>query len=48
MIYVLLALAVLIVLWMLFRPERLFINKHVNEPFPSSAVSTAPEAPPDR
>ena len=39
LMYAVLGLAVLIVLWYLFRPERLFINKTVNEPPPHSALT---------
>jgi hypothetical protein len=41
LIYVVLGLAVLVLLWSLFRPERLFINKTVEEPPPHSARSVA-------
>jgi hypothetical protein len=41
LIYAVLGLAVLLVLWYLFRPERLFINKRVNEPPPHSALTPA-------
>jgi hypothetical protein len=37
-----LALAVLLLLWYLFRPERLFINKSVNEPPPGSMLLLHP------
>jgi hypothetical protein len=39
LMYAVLGLAVLLVLWYLFRPERLFINKTVNEPPPHSSLS---------
>jgi hypothetical protein len=39
----LLALAVLVLLWFLFRPERLFINKTVQEPLPHSELTPRPE-----
>jgi hypothetical protein len=35
---IVLALAVLLVLWYFFRPERLFINKKVDEPPPQSGL----------
>jgi hypothetical protein len=38
---VLAALAVLLLLWYLFRPERLFINRTVNEPPPQSVLLRA-------
>jgi hypothetical protein len=41
LIYVVLGLAALVLLWSLFRPERLFINKTVEEPPPHSALSPA-------
>jgi hypothetical protein len=42
LIYAVFGLAVLIVLlWSLFRPERLFINKTVKEPPPHSGLSPA-------
>jgi hypothetical protein len=37
-VWILLGLLVLLVLWYLFRPERLFINKRVNEPLPGSGL----------
>jgi hypothetical protein len=39
LVYAVLGLAILVVLWYLFRPERLFINKTVNEPPPSSELT---------
>ena len=39
LMYGVLGLAVLVVLWYLFRPERLFINKTVNEPPPHSELA---------
>jgi hypothetical protein len=39
LIYVVFGFAVLVLLWCLFRPERLFINKTVEEPPPHSALS---------
>jgi hypothetical protein len=39
--YAVLGLAVLLLLWFLFRPERLFINKTVREPPPHSALTPA-------
>jgi hypothetical protein len=41
LIYAMLGLAVLALLWSVFRPERLFINKTVEEPPPHSALSVA-------
>jgi hypothetical protein len=41
LIYGLLGLMVLLVLWYFFRPERLWINKTVNEPAPHSALTPA-------
>ena len=42
LMYALLGLLVLLLLWFLFRPERLWINKRVNEPPPHSALNPAP------
>jgi hypothetical protein len=39
LMYAVLGLAVLVVLWYFFRPERLFINKTVEEPRPHSEIS---------
>jgi hypothetical protein len=39
--YAVLGFAILVVLWYLFRPERLFINKTVEEPPPHSGLSPA-------
>jgi hypothetical protein len=41
LMYAVLGLAVLVVLWYFFRPERLFINKTVNEPPPHSSLAPA-------
>jgi hypothetical protein len=41
LMYAVLGLAVLVVLWYFFRPERLFINKTVNEPPPHSSRTPA-------
>ena len=41
LMYAVLGLAVLVLLWYLFRPERLFINKTVQEPPPHSALTRA-------
>jgi hypothetical protein len=38
LIVVAVGLAVLLLLWYFFRPERLFINKTVNEPPPQSVL----------
>lgn len=38
LILTLIALAVVLLLWYFFRPERLFINKTVNEPPPQSML----------
>jgi hypothetical protein len=38
LILVVMALAVLLLLWYLFRPERLFINRTINEPPPQSML----------
>ena len=38
LILVVMALTVLLLLWYFFRPERLFINKTVNEPAPQSML----------
>jgi hypothetical protein len=37
--YLVLGLAVLVLLWYFFRPERLFINKPVEEPPPHAALT---------
>jgi hypothetical protein len=41
------AAVVVFFLWLAFRPELLFVNKSVNEPFPTSAASVT-NAPPQR
>ena len=41
LMYAVLGFAVLVVLWYLFRPERLFIDKTVEEPPPHSGLSPA-------
>jgi hypothetical protein len=38
------AAVILFFLWLAFRPELLFVNKHVDDPFPATSVVT-PEAP---
>jgi hypothetical protein len=40
------ALAVLLLLWYFFRPDRLFINKTVNEPPPQSLLLRPSMIPP--
>jgi hypothetical protein len=42
LLWALIAVVVLAVLWYLFRPERLFINKHVNEPLPGTLLENRP------
>jgi hypothetical protein len=40
---IILALIVLTLLWAAFRPELLLVNKHVDDPFPTtSAAASAP------
>jgi hypothetical protein len=41
-IWALVGLLALLVLWYLFRPERLFINKRVNEPLPGTMLYMGP------
>ena len=41
-LWALLAIVVLLILWYLFRPERLFINKPVNEPLPGTLLEDRP------
>ncbi len=42
---IVIAIVALFFLWLAFRPELLFVNKSVNEPFPisSGAVTNSPE-----
>jgi hypothetical protein len=42
LMYALLVLVALLLLWYLFRPERLWINKTVHEPPPHSVLTPAP------
>lgn len=39
------ATVVLFFVWLAFRPELLFVNKSVNEPFPTSAASVTNSSP---
>jgi len=41
-IWLLIALALLLLLWYLFRPELLFIDRTVDEPPPGSGITPAP------
>ncbi len=41
-VVILFAIVVVALLWAAFRPELLFVNKAVNDPFPTAAASTAP------
>ena len=41
LMYAFLGLVVLVLLWFLFRPDRLFINKRVSEPPPHSELTPA-------
>lgn len=40
-ISIILAVAFAAILWFAFRPELLFVNKAVNDPFPTSAATAA-------
>jgi hypothetical protein len=42
---ILLGLVVLIFLWLAFRPELLFVNKSVDEPFPTPTASAVTNSP---
>ncbi len=41
-LYILAGVVALIVLWGLFRPEKLFVNQKVNESLPTAAAASAP------
>jgi hypothetical protein len=41
-IAIVLGLVVVGLLWFAFRPELLFVNAPVNDPFPTSVATTAP------
>jgi hypothetical protein len=36
---------IVFLLWLAFRPELLFVNKHVDDPFPATPAVTSPNAP---
>ena len=40
-VYIVVGLGALIVVWALFRPEKLFVNRKVNESLPTTATSAA-------
>ena len=44
-IVICLGFVVLFFLWLAFRPELLFVNKSVNEPFPTSTASAVTNSP---
>jgi hypothetical protein len=40
-IAVILGMVLVAGLWLAFRPELLFVNKHVDDPFPTTAATTS-------
>jgi hypothetical protein len=38
---VILGIALVAILWLAFRPELLFVNKSVNDPFPTTTASAS-------
>jgi len=39
---IILGLVIVAMLWLAFRPELLFVNKSVDDPFPTTAATTSP------
>jgi hypothetical protein len=39
------AAVILFLLWLAFRPDLLFVNNHVDDPFPATSAVVTPEAP---
>jgi hypothetical protein len=39
---ILLGLLIVAMLWLAFRPELLFVNKSVDDPFPTTTTTTSP------
>jgi hypothetical protein len=41
-ILIILGLVIVAMLWLAFRPELLFVNKSVDDPFPTTTTATSP------
>jgi hypothetical protein len=41
-VLIVLGLVIAAMLWLAFRPELLFVNKSVDDPFPTTTTTTAP------
>ncbi len=41
-ILIILGLVIVAMLWLAFRPELLFVNKSVDDPFPTTTTTTSP------
>ncbi len=41
-IIIILGLVIVAMLWLAFRPELLFVNKSVDDPFPTTTTTTSP------
>jgi hypothetical protein len=40
-VVIILSALVVVMLWLAFRPELLFVNKSVNDPFPTTTATTS-------